>query len=259
MVISIYQHYREDERPFVDQVLEWKDEVKVRHQERLSDFLDPREQQILKSIIGLDEDVNLAFLGGSPYAERCRARLTPSYLESTEEDFQLTLFQIDYAARFVTLEHRDILGALMNLGIKREKFGDIFINDGIVQLVTATEIADFIQLNIEKIGKASVKLKEIPLTEQIKPKEEWKEATTTVSSMRLDVVLAQIYNLSRTKVLPYIEKGVVKVNWKRIDRPNFLLQEGDYTSLRGFGRAQLLETIGVTKKDKIRLRYQRLV
>lgn len=224
----------------------------------MSDFLDPRQQEIVKTIIGHDDEVNLSFSGGSNYAERRRVRLTPPYLETTEEDFQLTLFSIDYPAKFVTLEHRDVLGALMNLGLKREKFGDIFIRDGIAQMVTATEIADYVEFNVQTIGKATVRLHKIPLSEHVKPVEEWEEFAATVSSLRLDVVLAQIYKLSRTKVLPYIEKGLVKVNWKIADQPAFLLAEGDYISVRKFGRAHIVAIEGKTKKEKLRLRYRRM-
>lgn len=239
-------------------MLEWQEDVKHRHQERLSDFLDPRQREMVQMIIGHDDDVSLSFSGGSRYAERCRVRLTPPYLETSEEDFQLALFSIDYPVKFVSLQHRDVLGALMNLGLKREKFGDIFIGENIAQMVTATEIADYVEWNLQSIGKATVRLNRIPLSEHVKPKEEWEESTATVSSMRLDVVLAQIYKLSRTKVLPYIEKGLVKVNWKLVDQPAFVLAEGDYISVRGFGRAHLIAIEGMTKKEKCRLRFRRM-
>jgi RNA-binding protein YlmH len=226
--------------------------------DRLSDFLDPRQQEIVRTIIGQDDEVSLSFAGGSRYAERCRLYMTPAYLETSVDDFKLTLFSIDYPIKFVTVEHRDILGSLMNIGVKREKFGDIFINeDGAAQIVVASEIADFVEMNIQTIGKASVRLNRIPLSEHIIPKDEWEESAVTVSSMRLDAVIAQMYKLSRSKVTPYIEKGLVKVNWKTVDRVDFLLQEGDYISIRGLGRARLFAIEGLTKKEKIRLKYGR--
>ncbi len=145
-------------------------------------------------------------------------------------------------------EHRDVLGALMNLGLKREKFGDIFIRDGIAQMITAREVADYVEFNVQAIGKATVHLHRIPLSEHVKPMEEWEEFAATVSSMRLDVVIAQIYKLSRTKVMPYIEKNLVKVNWKIVDQPAFVLAEGDYISVRGFGRSHIIAIEGNDEK-----------
>ncbi|WP_088105018.1 RNA-binding protein [Halalkalibacter urbisdiaboli] len=255
--MSIYQHFREEERSFVDQVLEWKYDVGTLHQTKLTDFLDPREQDIVKTVIGHDDDLSLSLWGGSSYSERKRAVLCPSYLDITDEDFQLSLFAIDYPSKFVSIEHRDVLGSLMNIGLKREKFGDIVIEDGIAQLVVASEISDYVEWNVKQIGRATVTLNHIPFSAHINPKDEWDESTATVSSLRLDVVLAEVYKLSRTKVLPYIEKGLVKVNWKVSDQASFLVKEGDHLSVRGLGRSKLHAIEGKTKKDKLRLRFGR--
>ncbi|GAE24169.1 hypothetical protein JCM9140_79 [Halalkalibacter wakoensis JCM 9140] len=232
--------------------------MKIKHLVRLTDFLDPRQQEIARTIIGNDDEVSLSYSGGSPYAERCRLRLTPPYLETNLEDFQLTLFLIQYPSKFVTIQHRDLLGAVMNMGLKREKFGDLLLDDnGTAQMIVNQEIADYVEMNLQSVGKAPVKLNRIPISEHIIPKDSWTEETTTASSMRLDTILAQMYKLSRAKVAPYIEKGLVKVNWKTIDRPDYVLEVGDYISVRGFGRARIQAIEGMTKKEKYRLRFGR--
>lgn len=232
--------------------------MKIRHRDRLTDFLDPREREIIATIIGNDEDVKYRFFGGAPFSERARARLVPSYLEVTEEDFELALFSVRYSHKFATLTHRDVLGALMNIGVKREKFGDIIIAADEIQIVVANEIAPYVEMNVTKIGKTTVRLEPIPLSAIIQPDENWVSSIATVSSLRLDAILGQVYSLSRTKVVPYIEKGLVKVNWKVIDKPDFIVAQGDYLSMRGYGRAKITELLGKTKKDKIRFRYERL-
>lgn len=257
--MSIFQHFREEERPFVEQVLSWKEEVSVMHQERRTDFLDPREQDIVRLIIGNDDELSYQFFGGADDSERKRAYLCPSYLVIEQSDFNLAYFSINYPAKFITLTHSDVLGSLMNIGLKREKFGDIMITQDDIQLVVASEIADFVKMNVEKIGKASIDLMPISLEQLKTPEEKWTEEGTTVSSMRLDVILSEIYNLSRAKVKPYIERGFVKVNWRVTDHVDFLVKEGDYISVRGHGRSKVLEQLGRTKKDKIRIRYARLL
>ena len=47
--MSIYQHFRPEERGFIDQALNWKDFVENKYAPKLTDYLDPREQQILKT------------------------------------------------------------------------------------------------------------------------------------------------------------------------------------------------------------------
>ena len=49
--MSIYEHFRPDEEVFVDKVLEWKRAAEY-HQVKLTDFLDPRQQQIVSMVIG---------------------------------------------------------------------------------------------------------------------------------------------------------------------------------------------------------------
>ncbi|WP_017727225.1 YlmH family RNA-binding protein [Halalkalibacterium ligniniphilum] len=256
--MSIYQHFREEERPFIDQVLEWKADVALQYQLKRSDFLDPREQEIVQSVIGEDENVHLSLWGGHSESERKRACLFPPYVEPAESDFGLTLFQLEYPSKFVKVEHRDVLGALMNLGVKREKFGDIMIDEEIVQLVVASEIADYVEWNLDTVGRAKVKLMKQPFHTIIRSKEHWEEQTSTVSSLRLDAVMSEVYRLSRSKATLAIERGLVKVNWKLIEHSSFLLKEGDHLSVRGYGRSKLLAIEGITKKDKLRIRYGRM-
>ncbi|WP_096199276.1 YlmH family RNA-binding protein [Bacillus sp. FJAT-45350] len=251
--MSIYQHFRVDEHPFIDQVLEWKGEVSLAYQMKLTDFLDPRQQQIISSIIGNDDEVRLSSWGGTPYSERKRILLYPSFFELNDDDFQVCTFNVDYPRKFVTIEHREVLGSLMSLGMKREKFGDILLHNDTIHIVLASEIADYVQLNLESIGRAKIKLNRIPNSEQIKYIDEWEEQGITVSSLRLDLVLSEIYKTSRSKILPYIEKGVTKVNWKTIEQPSFQVEEQDHFSVRGFGRSKLISVDGKTKKDKWRL------
>ncbi|MDA3130989.1 RNA-binding protein [Aliibacillus thermotolerans] len=253
--MTILDHFRKEEHPFVEQALEWKEGVETRYERKLTEFLDPREQAILSSIVGKDETVFLSFWGGQANSERKRAILYPFYEEVTEEDFELVLFEIIYPNKFITLSHRDCLGALLNIGLVRQKFGDIIEGEGCFQFLTTKEVSMFVQTNLEKVGQASVTLKEKPLHHLLPMKEEWKEKTGFVSSLRLDALLSEMYHLSRNKVLPYIEKKRVKVNWQLMDDPSYPLEAGDYLSVRGLGRRKLFAIDGETKKGRLRIRY----
>ncbi|WP_273125403.1 RNA-binding protein [Metabacillus sp. HB246100] len=250
---QIYQHFRQDERHFIDQVIEWKELVLSQYTPKLTDFLDPREQEIVASVIGENLDVKVAFFGGIEETERKRACIYPDYYEPTNEDFNLTLFEISYASKFVTIEHRHVLGSLMGLGLKRAKFGDILFREESIQFICASEIADFISMNFQEIGRSKIHIKEKPLHEMIAHKEEVVEQITTVSSLRLDVVAAAIYNLSRQKIQPLIINEVVKVNWKVVDSVSFECREGDTLSVRGYGRSKLIRIEGKTKKDRFKI------
>ncbi len=109
----------------------------------------------------------------------------------------------------------------MNIGLKREKFGDIAISPDKAQLIVASEIADYVQLNVTAIGKAPVRFEPIDFSKYIITPERWEEDTTTVTSLRLDTIVANLYRISRGKAAPLIENGLVKVNWKVIVQPSF--------------------------------------
>ena len=248
---SIYQHFRPDEKEFVDAVLEWKDSVEHQYAPKRTDFLDPRQQHIVESIIGNNDEIRLSFFPED--TERKRALIYPSYFQPEEEDFGIKVFEIQYPSKFVTIEHRQVLGTLMSLGLKRDKFGDIVTGEEAIHLLLADEITDYVRMELTQIGKAKASLKEIPLHEKMESQEEWQEKTTTVSSLRLDVVLAAIYNDSRQKAQTLIKSGHVKVNWKIVENPSFEVEASDVLSARGYGRSKLLSLEGRTKRDKWRI------
>ncbi|MEW5322581.1 RNA-binding protein [Geobacillus thermoleovorans] len=255
--MELYQHFRKEEHPFIDQVLEWKEMVSRQYAPKLTDFLDPREQQIVQSIVGGAEDVRAFFFGGAPFVERKRAFLAPPYIEPEESDYRIALFAVRYPAKFVSLEHRDVLGALMSLGLRRGKFGDILVQDEEIQFFAAAEVADYVRLHVETIGKAPVALEPLPLSAAMPLAETWEEGTVTVSSLRLDAVLAQAFRLAREKARALVESGLVKVNWKVVDKPDFLCGPGDVLSARGFGRCKLFSVEGPTKKERWLVRIGR--
>lgn len=257
MGMELYQHFRKEEHQFIDHVMEWKEMVERQYAPKLTDFLDPREQQIVQSIVGSDGDVRVSFFGGAPFAERKRALLYPPYFEADEGEYDIALFAVRYPGKFVSLEHRDVLGALMSLGLRRGKFGDILVQGGEIQFFAAAEVADYIRLHVGTIGKAPVSLELLPLSAAMPLVETWEEGTVTVSSLRLDAVLAQAFRLAREKAKTLIESGLVKVNWKVVDKPDFLCGPGDVLSARGFGRCKLFSVEGMTKKERWRIRLGR--
>lgn len=255
----LIQHFRKDEQAFIEKVIGWQREVEDRYTPKLTDFLDPRERFIVSSIIGQNEDLSLLAEGGFQQAERQRMLIFPNYFEPQLEDFRLSFFSIHYPTKFVQLKHPDVLGALLSLGMERSKFGDIRFQDNLIQFAAAGEVHDYISANLTAIGKAKVHLEALssdnPLIEST---EEWFEKTYTVSSMRLDVILATVANISRQKSQTYIKAGKVKVNWTVREDVSFEVQEGDILSARGFGRIKVIMTEGRTKKDKIRLQIGQL-
>ena len=255
----IIQHFRKDEQPFIEQVVGWQREVEDRYAPKLTDFLDPRQRFIVQAIIGQSSDIKTFCEGFFDEAERQRVFIAPSYFVAEQQDFQITIFTIKYPTKFVQVKHPDVLGALISLGLDRSKYGDIRVDENVIQFAVATEVADYIRANLTSVGKVKVHAEEVSeQTLLIQLQEEWIEKNVTVSSMRLDVIIATVANISRQKAQNLIAAGKVKVNWTIRDQTSFEVQEGDIISARGIGRMKVIMSEGRTKKDKIRLQVGQL-
>ena len=222
----------------------------------MTSFLDPRGQYILEVIVGSFEDMKVSYFGGQS-AERKRAIIAPSYFEPTEDDFEEVLIQINYPEKFVSIQHQHVLGTLMSLGIEREQVGDILVGDTI-KFVLTKQLESYIMMELTKIKGATVKLDSIPFKDMIQSKENWNIHHSTVSALRLDVVLKEMIRKSRSIAKQLIEKKRVKVNHTLIDSPDFQLQNNDLLSIQGFGRARIVDIGGKTKKEKVHITYQTL-
>lgn len=255
-----YTHFHPDEHPFIDQVNDWLDRVEDRHQERLTDFLDPRQQFIVESFANTRSNVRVAFGGGYDQAERKRAWIAPDYRSEHEADFNIELLEVSSSdSRYTSLEHGDFLGALTGLGIKRDKVGDIHVHPNMCHAIISKEIIQYVDLQLHQVHKVSVVTDILPLDRLQVMQVELEEQLVLVASLRLDAVLSELTRVSRAKVLPTIRAGQCRVNWKVEENPACLLQQGDMLSIRGHGRFQILSLEGATRKGNQRVKIGKIV
>ncbi|MGC5325634.1 RNA-binding protein [Brevibacillus sp. SYSU BS000544] len=251
--MSLFDHFRKEELPFVERALEMLSLVERKMSSRLTDFMDPRQLSIMQSLSSQVDDVLIHADGGYIGAERKRVLIHPPYIEPVQEDYQLVLVEIKGDQRFIKLEHRDILGAVLGIGVKREKFGDIILDEQGCQLILAREIFDFARLQITQIHRIPVYLEEVEWSKIRFSEQNLVEKQITVPSLRLDAVIGEIYHLSRNKALIPIRAGKTKVNWKVVDDPSHMVQTGDVISVGGQGRCKILETSGPTRSGRLRV------
>ncbi|CAM3574217.1 RNA-binding protein [Marinicrinis lubricantis] len=252
---SLLIHFRPEERPFVDRVLEWLEKASDQHTVKLTDFLDPRQQQIVSSLVGKFPNVRLAMSGGYPDAERKRAMIGPDYLYVDDNEFSLQLLSVTSPdPKFSQLDHGDFLGAILGLGLKRDKIGDLQIHPHACQYVVAAETASFLDMNLNQIHRVSVLTELLPIDRLEVIPVRMDEMTISVASLRLDGIVSDVVRLSRSKIMIPIKAGKCKVNWKVEENPSALLQEGDVVSLKGFGRFKVLEILGESKSGRTRVK-----
>ncbi len=223
-----------------------------------SDFLSPYEAAIAKRILDKIGDVFYTFTGGYEGAERVIAAISTDFI-----DQELVLSSSPLSFLRITpsiekpLSHRDYLGSLLGLGIKREKIGDILVCQSHTDVFLIDKIAEYILYNMDKIGNVKVSSQLLSLFEYTAPQIKERLINTTVASLRADSIAASGFGLSRTKVLDYFKAQRVNVNWENVQNPSKHLSEGDTMSIRGKGRIVLEKVAGTTKKDRISIVIKR--
>ncbi|MDN6162027.1 MAG: YlmH/Sll1252 family protein [Atopostipes sp.] len=249
--MDIYQHFRKEEQLFIDQVLDWVSQVDVQYSPYLTNFLNPREIFIAESIIRQYSDIKFRKYGGLKDAERERILIYPPYFEPKKEDFEISLFEIDYPTKFAELSHGQVLGSIMATGLARANLGDI-ITDGIRwQFLIDKKMDQFIKLNLEMIGKNTIYLERKELFDTLNDLNHWKKEELIISSLRLDSVLAKALHLSRNQAKKLINKKKVKMNWSLVERPDVEVDEFDVISIRGFGRIKMYKPLRKTRKENL--------
>lgn len=219
-------------------------------------FLSPREQVLTRRLL---PDLELHFFGGHASAERNVCCWLPDYLDEawlTGEDSPIAAVRATYFEKDA-LTHRDFLGSLMGLGVKRETVGDIYVGTGTCDLLVTREILPFVLQNLTGAGRTKLHAVQIPLEALSLPQAEIKELRDTVSSLRLDSIVGSGFGLARGKAAALIESGKVSLNDLPCLKPDKLLTEGDKVSARGFGKLVLSQVGGRTKKDRISIILQK--
>ncbi len=248
---KFYPHFQPEERPTIDHLVGLFNNLIFKGQPILTDFLDPGQREILKTIVG--NDAFIQDFGGYQEAEKRRVYLSEEWVNLRPADYQVTPFAIDYPQKFAQLTHSSILGTLANAGISLDTFGDIITDGkGKWQFFAKTELTNFFTEQVERIGRTKVKIKAIPLKEVLLPEDDSEEKTEVVASLRLDAVLAGISRQSRVQIKKAIEDKEAKLNWHEIENSNIMVKVNDVLSLRHFGRLQIIK-IAATRKGKYKV------
>ena len=225
-----------------------------KHEDVLTDFLDPGERDILKKIA--QTEVCLQSFGGYSNAEKKRVFITEDWDTIAPSSYQITVFNVEYPQKFACLSHSAILGSLANAGIETSTFGDIITDgNGRWQFFAKSELKDFFQHEINHIGKTKVRIRPSLNQKVIIIDDESEMLTAIVSSLRLDAVLASITHESRQQIKANISNNLVKLNWHSVKDFNIMVDEDDVLSLRHFGRCKITD-ISTTRKGKHKVVYK---
>lgn len=229
----------------------------------ISCFLSPRELYFSQLYL---EQTGMAGryvpFGGYEGAERQRLFVLPEYMEGTtsydgiheyfgEEHFGV--IRVD-GSGYRALSHRDYLGSVLSLGLRRDVIGDIIVYEDpqpYALIVCEHEVTDFILSELVRIGNDKVRTSEYELPDGFAPERRFEKISDTVASARADCVVAALCNISREKAREAVVCGIVEINYETEQRPDRTVAENSVIGIRGYGKFRINSLSVPTKKGRL--------
>ncbi len=239
---KILSSITDEERVLTRHIIDLAKQSEQTGRARFSNFLDERQHVLCEAVLEKEGYENYTFLGGYDAAVR-----TAIVFHGIREQTPFTPVVFNYR-RSDKLSHRDFLGSLMALDIKREMIGDILVSEGRSVVFIMNSVLQTVS-DITKIGRCGVRLS-LDFTQNVVPVQEFDTICATVQSLRLDSVLSNALKTSREKVQKLIRAKGVVLNHIEVFESSAEVCEGDVFSVRGYGKYILSKVGGVSKKDR---------
>ncbi len=224
-----------------------------------SDFLSPPELIEAQKVFKKFTEVGFVANGGYAQAERCRVAIAHADLALDPEMVSLAVVDISGNFLFDPASHRDFLGAILGAGIERQKVGDLILHgEKGAQAIVVPELVEYLTFSLTQVRTVPVKTRSQDLANLKIRAAQTKEIATVEASLRLDAIASAGFGISRSKMVDFIDKDDVRVNWKSVTQPSYQLKSGDLVALSGKGRLAIGE-IMITKKNRYRVLLTRFI
>jgi len=258
LILSKYS--KPEDKLLISKMLDKIELSKSKNKIEYTDFLDMYQKHLLEKILKQEKMENYVISGAAEDTERNIIVFYPEKLKTVarinyKKILPIVCIRINVPKEmYCKYSHRDYLGGLMKLGIKREKIGDIFVFEEGADILVLDDISKFLLNNISSLTRFSKSKIEKINIENIRKKEINKEELRViVSSMRLDCVISELLKTSRGKAEEIIKEQRVFVNFENIDKLTKQIKENDLITVRGKGRFEIESIEGTTKNDRVKL------
>ena len=229
----------------------------VENRNTVTKFLTNFEQVVLSQIVAYNySDFKVEFFGGFDDAERKKAKIISN--EYYDIDYDIVCLKAKFNNKFNRVEHRNILGAVHNLGINFNRFGDIIVLENEVYIFVDDEIADYIAMEFTKAGRVNLDFQRVDLTE-VKIEKKYEDFEIVSSSFRIDSIVAKITNKSRSKVKEFLGQDFIKLNHVILRNGEKTCTPDDIISIRKYGRYVVKGYTQNKKSLKYRITISKLV
>ena len=229
----------------------------VENRNTVTKFLTNFEQIVLSQIVAYNySDFKVEFFGGFDDAERKKARIISN--EYYDVDYDIVCLKAKFNNKFNRVEHRNILGAVHNLGINFNRFGDIIVLENEVYIFVDEEIADYIAMEFTKAGRVNLDFQRVDLAE-VGIEKKYEDFEIVSSSFRIDSIVAKITNKSRSKVKEFLEQDFIKLNHVILRNGEKTCTPDDIISIRKYGRYVVKGYTQNKKSLKYRITISKLI
>lgn len=191
------------------------------------------------------------FSGGYDGAERRIAVFVPEWTEREDLDISEYISCLKVDSYYGTPAHRDYMGAILGMGISRDRIGDIVVCGDSAYVFCLKSVEKTILSDLDKAGRITVRVSKIEHRDIPQFERQTRSLSFTVRSLRLDAVCSDMFRISRTKAAEAVKAGLVSLNYSLCEKCDAEVHENDIISFRGKGKGVISEIGGKSRSDRI--------
>ncbi len=229
-----------------------------------TDFLDMYQLSLVRSYLKKNNITNYFLYGGYKEAER---KILVAYPDDKEEIAKSKSEELVKIVRVELSEkergkytHRNYLGGIIKLGLKREKVGDIVVSPNGADIIVVKDFAEILSKELPSLTRfqdSKITIKEIK--DLRKQEIRIEDVKIIVPSLRLDTVVSDLARTSRSKAVQIIKQERVFINGQNETKVSKQLKLEDILTIRGKGRFIIKEVVGTTRSGRQIIRVEKYI
>ncbi|MBP3801680.1 MAG: hypothetical protein J6I85_06650 [Clostridia bacterium] len=253
-ILNTYK--RQEDKMLLAQVLDKINMMEKSQKIETTDFLDMYQISLVETFLKKIDFRYYILFGGFDDAERKILIVYPEKytLEMIEKNYNkfLKIVRVELSDEEKgKYTHRNYLGGIVKLGLKREKVGDILVFDDGADIITVNDFSKILESELGSLTRfQNSKINSLELKEIRVRKLEVEEIKIIVPSLRLDNFVSDLARTSRSKAVEIIDQERVFVNGKSETKASKQIKKDDILTIRGKGRFVIKDFVGNTRSGR---------
>lgn len=256
---------KQEDKILLAQVADKINFSKSRDKIEYTDFLDMYQISLVQTFLKKINFNNYVLYGGFAEAERKVLIIYPDKydLNMVEKNYNKIIKVIriilsdDEKGKY---SHRNYLGGIIKLGMKREKVGDIIVSEDGADILVKEESSETLKQELGSLTRfENAKFELINLEDLRKQEIKVEEVNIIVPSLRLDNFVSDLAKTSRSKAVQIIDSERVFINGQNETKASKQVKLGDVITIRGKGRFIVKEFCGSTRSGRTVVKIEKYV